>query len=241
MMTESFDVSRSAPKLSVVLPAYNEGPFLDAIIRRLYASVRSVEPSFEIVLVNNGSKDKTPEVARALAADLPEVRVVDVYPNQGYGNGLLQGLAVARGEILGWMHADEQATPEHLLETYRMMSHHGFDLAKVVRVQRDEPVWRILQSKVYNAVFALMYGYPFNDVNGSPKLFTRSLYERVNLSSKEWFIDPELMLKAGRLGAKIGEHEIIWKARQGGKSKVHFGTMLHFFKQMPRYRYRNDV
>jgi glycosyltransferase involved in cell wall biosynthesis len=232
---------RLPTNLSIVIPAYNEGHHLDAVIRRLQATLRRSEPSFEIVLVNNGSTDETPSIVRALAHEFPEVRVVDVFPNQGFGNGVLAGMAQARGEILGWMHADEQAKPEYLLEIYHAMKAQGLDLGKAVRIHRHEPFWRIVQSRIYNILFRWMFNLPYRDINGTPKLLSRSFYERARLNSKEWFLDPEVMLKAARMGGKIGEVEIIWNARKGGKSKVHLGTMFHFLKRMVRYRYRKDL
>lgn len=223
--------------LSIVIPAYNEGRRLDLVLRRLYEAVRSAEPSFEIVLVNNGSTDNTEEVAQALAREMPELKIVNVFPNEGYGNGILRGLAAAEGQVLGWMHADEQAKPEHLVDLYRRIRDEGKDLSKAVRVERQESAWRIIQSSIYNWMFRLMFGSLYRDINGTPKLMTRSVYERANLSSRQWFIDPELMLKATAMKANIGELEILWESRKGGKSKVHLATMFHFLKNMLRYRF----
>jgi dolichol-phosphate mannosyltransferase len=227
--------------LSIVVPAYNEAHHLDAVIRRLANEVRVSEPSFEIVLVNNGSTDATGDVARQLSASMPEVRVVDVPVNQGYGHGILQGLASAEGDVLGWAHADEQAKPEHLLQIYRDMRTERAEIGKAVRIERRESPWRIIQSRIYNAIFRAMFGVSHRDINGTPKLMTRSLYERVRLSSAKWFIDPELMLKAADLNVRVQEVEILWDSRKGGKSKVHLGTMFHFLKHMFRHRYRTDI
>lgn len=227
--------------LSIVIPAYNEGHHLESVIRRIHGTLRASGPSFEIVLVNNGSTDNTSEVAQILSRELSEVRVVDVRQNLGYGNGVLRGLAEARGEVLGWMHADEQATPEHLLEIYRVLKERGLDVSRAVRIHRHESLWRVFQSKAYNFLFRTMFNMPFNDINGTPKLMTRAFYEKARLCSKEWFIDPEVMIKAGRSGAKVGDVEIIWNARKSGKSKVHLATMFRFMKHMINERLRKDV
>ncbi len=227
--------------LSIVIPAYNEGRHLEAVLRRLHGVVRVAEPSCEIILVNNGSTDDTSTVAQALSKELPELRIVDVYPNLGYGNGILAGLAAAQGEVLGWVHADDQANPEDLMTVYRKLKTDGFDVCKAVRVERHESRWRVIQSWAYNTLFRLMFGVWYRDINGTPKLMIRSFYERAQLVSKQWFIDPELMLKAAELNARVGEVEIVWNARKGGASKVRLTTMFHFLKLMLRYRYRTHM
>lgn len=222
--------------LSVVIPAYNEAAHLDAVIRRLHDALKQAEPSFEIVVVNNGSVDETPRVAQALADALPEIRVVHVEKNEGYGHGILEGLKAAQGNVLGWMHADMQAEPEDVIRIYRKLVDEGYDVTKAVRVVRHEPLWRRVQSFVYNNLFRGLFGVSYRDINGTPKLKTRAFYEKAALESKDWFIDPEMMLKAHAEGVRVGEVEIVWKARAGGKSKVHLGTMFNFFKRMWKHR-----
>jgi glycosyltransferase involved in cell wall biosynthesis len=224
--------------LSIIIPAYNEGRHVDAVIRRLHEAIGIAEPSFEIVLVNNGSTDETPSVVKALADEFSNVRVIDVYPNEGYGNGILKGLAASTGNVLGWVHADEQSKPENLVIIYRRMLQEGNELGKAVRVERYESRWRIIQSKAYNLLFRAMFGLSYRDINGTPKLMTRSFYDRATLSSRQWFIDPEVMLKASEMNASVGEIEIIWDARKEGKSKVHLTTMFHFLHQMMLFRFR---
>jgi len=228
-------------RLSIIIPAYNEGRHLDAVVRRLYATMRAAEPSTEIIVVNNGSSDETPRVAQELAASLQDVRLVNVYPNEGYGNGILMGLAAATGDVVGWVHADDQSNPEDTALIYGKLIAEKYDLCKAVRVHRKEHPWRILQSNAYNWLFRLMFGFPFRDINGTPKVMTRSCYERAKLTSKEWFIDPELMLKARDMGMRIGEVEIVWNARNAGKSNVRLTTMLHFFKRMMQYRFNKTT
>jgi glycosyltransferase involved in cell wall biosynthesis len=224
-------------RLSIVIPAYNEGYHLETVVRRLYDAVHIGEPSSEIIIVNNGSTDSTPRIATDLTASLHGVRVVDVYPNEGYGNGVLHGLKAASGDVLGWVHADDQASPQDLLNIFYRLNEAPYDLCKAVRIQRDESVWRLFQSVVYNSVFRLLFGVPFRDINGTPKLMTRSLYEKLNLGSRDWFLDPETVLKAHDAKARIGEVEILWRARNGGSSHVRLSTALQFIKHMIQYRF----
>jgi len=224
-------------RLSIVIPAYNEGHHLDAVVRRLHAAIRRAEPDSEIVIVNNGSSDNTEDVARGIAASLPGVRLERVSRNEGYGNGILRGLAAARGEVLGWAHADEQANPEDIVRVYRMLNEGSFDLCKAVRVERHESFWRRVQSVAYNMLFRRMFNVPYRDINGTPKLLTRALYERINLDSKDWYIDPEAILKTRDAGGRIGEVDIVWQTRKSGSSNVHLYAILQFIKRMLQSRF----
>lgn len=226
-------------RLSIVIPAYNEGRHLDAVVRRLHETIRANEPFTEIVIVNNGSADNTQQVAEGLAASLPDVRVVTVHKNEGYGHGILTGLIAANGEVLGWVHADDQTRPEDLVRIYQTMRERGYDACKAVRIQRHESRWRIIQSSLYNTLFRLMFRVPHRDINGTPKLLSRDLYNKLQLESKDWFIDPEMVLKAHQENARIGEVEMVWQTRGSGVSKVRLTTMMQFIRRMIRQRLGN--
>jgi glycosyltransferase involved in cell wall biosynthesis len=226
-------------RLSIVIPAYNEGQYLDPVIRRLHATVYAVEPSSEIIIVNNGSSDDTPRIANELAASLQNIRVVNVFPNQGYGNGILSGMSAAYGDILGWVHADEQTNPEDVVRIYQKICDEELDLCKAVRTQRHESPWRLIQSAIYNILFRIMFHVSYRDINGTPKLLSRRLYERIDLNSKDWFIDPEVMLKTHETGYPVGEVDITWRTCTEGTTHVRLSAIFEFLRHMLRYRYRS--
>lgn len=223
-------------ELSLVIPAYNEAENIGAVVRNLAAALRNSRDRFEIIVVNNGSQDNTSAVLKRLQGEIPELRTADVFPNQGYGNGVLAGLAVAEGNILGWMHADNQVSPADVLLMYKNLKNRNLDFCKAVRVDRDEHWMRIIQSQVYNTFFRLLFGGKLRDINGTPKIFKRTLGEKLNLISRDWFLDPEIVIKALRRGANIGEVEIKWSIRPGGSSHVSSGTWIQFVKNMIKYK-----
>lgn len=226
---------------SLIIPAYNEGSHLDVVVRKFHQSIQSVESNFEIVVVNNGSTDNTSSVAEQLIQEMPEVRVVHVPVNRGYGFGILSGLAASTGSILGFAHGDDQVKPEYVIDLYQKMRNGEYDVGKVKRIERQDPGWRLFQSVAYNWLFRFMFGPNNSDVNGSPKLMTRSFYEKADLVSKRWFIDPEIMLKAHAVKARIIEIDILWDSRKGGASKVRFATMFEFLWKMLEYRFLGRI
>ncbi len=101
-------------RYSLVIPCYNEAANLPLLLERAAESL-SQKPGLELILVDNGSSDKSPDVLAQLLPKYPFARSVRVDINQGYGHGILSGLAAAKGEILGWTHADMQTDPADFL------------------------------------------------------------------------------------------------------------------------------
>jgi len=224
-------------KFSLVILAYNEGVSIGNVVRSVTPVIRKMEPSFELVVVNNGSTDNTVEVLENLRKEVPELKAVKVFPNQGYGNGVLVGWENSSGEVLGFMHADGQADLDSIPALYGKLISENLDFCKTVRIERKEPPFRIIQSVIYNNLFRLLFGGRYRDINGTPKIFRRSFYEKLKLSSRDWFLDPEIMLKAMRMKTKIGEVEISWDSRKGGPSHVSLLTALEFIKNMFVYKF----
>lgn len=227
-------------KFSLVILAYNEGASIEFVVKSVTPVIRKMESSFELVVVDNGSTDNTAEVLENLKREVPELKVVKVFPNQGYGNGVLVGWRNSSGEVLGFMHADGQADLESIPTLYRKLVSESLDFCKAVRIERKESFFRIIQSVVYNNLFRLFFGGRYRDINGTPKIFRRGFYERLHLSSRDWFLDPEIMIKAMRVGTKIGEVEISWDSRKGGPSHVSLFTALEFIKNMMKYKFFKD-
>ncbi|MFA6171557.1 MAG: glycosyltransferase family 2 protein [Patescibacteria group bacterium] len=226
-------------RFSLVIPAYNESSSLNSAISPLMDEIEKVETDFEIILVDNGSTDDTRERLAGLEKIFPRLKTVRVFPNQGYGNGILAGLKSARGEIIGWTHADNQIAPADIVRAYQKMLNENLQLCKAVRKERESG-WRRTQSRAYNFIFHRLFKSGLRDINSPPKIFSRSLYEKINLCSLGWFIDPELVIKALREGAKIGEVEISWKPREGSRSKVSLTASLDFLFNMIKYRLNFD-
>ena len=222
---------------SIVIPAYNEAETVASVVNELEQALEPVEQSFEIVVVDNGSTDDTEIVLQRLRGTSPRVKTVRVFPNKGYGNGILVGLQATSGDVVGWMHADKQVLPEDVARVYTTLKTERADLCKIVRVSRAEALWRRLQSTMYNGLFRALFGGVCQDINASPKIFRRSLYEWSRLESKDWFLDPEIMIKAIQGKYQIREVEVSWQSRKGGKSKVAWTTGWEFLKHMLWYKF----
>jgi len=226
----------SAPDLSLAIPFYNEEPNVRPVLAGLARALKSRGIRFELIAVDNGSRDGTAAEIAAARAEEPSVVAVAVPVNRGYGHGILTGLARASGAVVGYAWGDGQVSAEDLVRIYGALLAEGADLAKALRVRREDGPFRILQTRAYRVFFRLLFGWRCPDPNGCPKLFRREAFERLAPRSKDWLLDPEIMVKAKRLGMKFVNVPVVFSRRAAGKSKVSWRTTLSFTAGLIRMR-----
>ncbi len=225
--------------LSLAVPCYNEEESLRNTSVRLVQAFRERALAVELVLVDNGSTDRTGAIIDELIAEgLPVVKEV-VPVNQGYGHGVLRGLARCRGEYVGFICADGQVEAPDVAKLYEILLNAKTPkLVKVRRRFRMDGFRRKLVSIAYNGFANLLFGgLGTIDINGNPKLFPRAYYERMNLASRDWFLDAEVMIKARRLGLPVFEMNVLGQMREGGTSNVKASTCWEFLVNLGRVRF----
>lgn len=226
----------SSPDLSLAIPFYNEEACAERSIRHLAGVLERAGIHYELVLVNNGSQDRTAAILAEQSRKNPALRVVEVPQNQGYGWGIIQGLREARGTHVGYMCADEQIDPNDVVRVFQELRAGECDLAKVRRTTRYDGWKRRLIGLAFNRLFGLLFGARVRDINGTPKIFHRRHLEPFALTSKDWFIDAELVIKAGRENLRIREVPVVFHARKGGQSNVRWRTIVEFLRNLVRFR-----
>lgn len=238
------------PELSLVMPCYNEQSSLRHTVSGIVQAFKDEGIDLQLVLVDNGSTDKTEDVIDELLMEKFPVTKVKIEVNQGYGYGILRGFENCKGIIVGFLHADGQISPEDVIAIYRqVLDKKNEVLAKPRRVIRQDGLNRRIVSLCYNGIMKLIFGrLDRGDINASPKVFSRKNLEVMQLSSTDWFLDPEIMIKANYLGLEIVEKDIYGLPRHGGKSNVKLATIIEFIKNIIRYRlggplkdWQNDV
>ncbi len=234
-------VRTSELDLSLTMPLFNEAAGVRAVVTSLITSLEAAGIRYQLVLVDNGSVDDTWRVIQHIAGHHPRVEVVHLPRNAGYGGGILTGLALARGPVLGYLWGDEQVGHYAVATLYRWIAAGDADLAKVRRVARLEGVGRTVLTTAYHAVFPVFLPLPSRDIHGCPKLFTRSAWERLRPSSRDWFLDAEIMVRARDLGLRIKELEVVAYPRGTGRSHVRPSTVLEFARNLARHGARRRV
>jgi glycosyltransferase involved in cell wall biosynthesis len=224
------------------MPCFNEEEVVGYSIPQFLAAFEKAGVNIELVAVDNGSTDGTGRVIKELQKNHPIVlERVDV--NQGYGYGILRGFARATGRWVGVVHADGQVDAEDVVRLYDAIKHSKTPvLGKVRRRFRMDGFTRKLVSIAYNGFVWLLWPRLGSiDINGSPKILPRELLAALDLQSKDWFLDPEIMIKSHYLGARVLEMNVFARMRGSGLSHVRASTCVEFFKNLLRYRFSREL
>ncbi|HTV74558.1 MAG TPA: glycosyltransferase [Candidatus Acidoferrales bacterium] len=215
------------PKISVVMPAYNEARH---IVRNLLETVDTLQASghdFEVIVVDDGSPDKTYLEAAKLLSSHPEVvRVVHYQVNQGKGNALMCGSWFARGEIVVFLDADMDLHPSQLAGFFDLLEREKVDAvigSKRHRLSKvDYPFSRRCISFVYYSLIRLLFGLPVKDTQTGIKVFRREVLDRVfpRVLAKRFAFDIEVLANAHRMGYKIIDAPVQLEFRRGTFGRI---------------------
>lgn len=211
----------SKPTLSIVLPCYNEAENIPVIFSR-FREILADRKDVEVLLVNNGSSDNSSAVFACESAK-PEhafARVVEVEENQGYGYGILAGLKEGGGAYLGWTHADMQTDPADVLEGLELLRAQEDPATCLIKGKRQQrPFFDTFFTGGMSWVSSMALNARLNDVNGQPKIFSRSYYEEMTDPPHDFSLDLFLLYDAQRRGLKILEQPVYFNKRMHGESK----------------------
>jgi glycosyltransferase involved in cell wall biosynthesis len=203
--------------ISVVLPIYNEAGNLELFIPELSAALRDVGRSYEILAVDDGSRDESVTVLRALKSREPNLRIVQFRRNFGQTAAFAAGFDLARGLYVVTMDADGQNDPADLSKLLDVMVSGGYDIVSGWRQERKEPfVSRRLPSMIANRIIGRSTGVKLHDYGCSLKIYHRDVAKNVNLYGELHRFIPAL---ASGIGIKVAEVAVNDRPRQFGSSK----------------------
>lgn len=222
---------------SIVIPFYNEEACVANVIEEVHLSLKHAGISFEIIAVENGSKDRTGEILKALENRFKELRVIYVPINLGFGYGVIKGLSASMGEIVGYMPGDGQIDPDVVPQILEKMKQRQADIGMGRRITREDGWIRWFVSRCYNLLGRFLFSLSTKDINGHPKLLTRRAYSIMQLQSHDGFLDPEIILKAQRLHIKVCEVNVGFRRRKTGRSSVKWTTCVEFMLNLIRARF----
>ena len=192
------------PALTFFFPAYNEEPNVEAVVAEAQDTLPRFADVFEIVVVDDGSRDRTGEIADRLAAADPRVRVIHHRPNRGYGGAVRSGLASARHPYVFFTDGDRQFRLADLGLLIREID--GADAVVGYRAKRMDPRKRLFIAWVYKQVIRVLFGGGFRDVDCAYKLFRTEIFERAPLAdvrSNGAFFSAELLLRLRAAGLRV--------------------------------------
>lgn len=237
--TDAAPNAPSRPDISFVMPCYNEASVVGYTIPKLFSAFTNAGYRLHLVAVDNGSTDETGEILKRLIAKYPSLVYHRVERNQGYGNGILAGLPLCTAPWTGIIPADGQVDAEDVVRLYDALAAMGGPaIGKVRRRFRMDGLARKVVSVSYNLFIRMLWpGLGSIDVNGTPKILPTRVAAAMNLSSKDWFLDPEIMIKAHHMGLPTLELNAFARMRGSGVSHVHSQTCWEFFRNLLIYRF----
>jgi len=203
--------------LSVFFPAFNEEGIIGKTVRDAVAAVRPLADDFEIIVVDDGSRDRTAEIVAQAAAAEPRIRLVRHDRNRGYGAALRTGFANARNELIFFSDADGQFDLGELPATLELAK--AAPLVAGFRIRRSDPPHRLLIARTYRLIIRIVFGLRVRDIDCAWKLFRREVLQRLDLESDGAFISSELLIKLNRLGVPFVECGVHHYPRTTGQSK----------------------
>ncbi|HEY6013960.1 MAG TPA: glycosyltransferase family 2 protein, partial [Candidatus Limnocylindrales bacterium] len=207
-------------RLSYFFPAHNEEANLEGLVDEALTALPAIADTFEIIAVDDGSRDATASIAERLAERHPDVvRLVRHPVNLGYGAALRSGFAASRYELVAFTDGDRQFKVADLGRlTTRLAAPDSPDVVVGYRIKRADPLVRTLYARAYRLANRIFFGLRVTDVDCACKLFRRPALERLRVESGGAFFSAELLIKLQAEGASVAEVGIPHYPRTAGSA-----------------------
>ena len=223
--------------LSIVLPAYNEEANVERAVEQVSRVARELGMDYEIILVNDGSADRTGEIGHELEGRIPNYRLVEHYPNRGYGGSLKAGFEAATKELIAFVPADNQFDFGEIAALLEALD--GADIVSGYRAQREDPFVRKLNAFGWNTLVSVLFGRLCRDIDCGFKLFRREILGHVTIESNGAMIDTEFLAGAKARGYRIAEVPVTHLPRVGGEATgANFKVIAKAFRDLALFRLR---
>ena len=222
------------PALSYFFPAHNEEANLRGLVEEALATLPSLAETFEVVIVDDGSRDATPRIADELAAADPRVRAVHHPRNLGYGAALRTGFGAARHDLIAFTDGDRQFRVADVGRLTARYAEGGADAVVGFRIKRADPLIRTLYAKAYRLANRIFFGLRVTDVDCACKLLRRDALRGINVESGGAFFSAELLIKLRASGRSVVEIGVPHYPRTAGsptgaRPQVVFRAMRDFW------------
>jgi undecaprenyl-phosphate 4-deoxy-4-formamido-L-arabinose transferase len=212
----------AAPEVSVVVPLFDEEATVAELVERVARTLDAAGVTFDVVLVDDGSRDRTPAILRDLAARHAWVRVLTMSRNFGQSAALCAGIFESRGRIVVTMDGDLQNPPEEVPTLLGALAP-GVDLVTARREVRHERVWRLVGSRIVHRVARVLIGADLQDYGGQFKAYRREVVEATRTA---WAPGKPFFALAVWLGFRVVEVDVRHDPRRAGESRYRLGSLV---------------
>jgi len=232
-------------ELSVFLPAYNEEENIEATVLKTKKILEDVAGQWEIIIVNDGSKDRTGEIAEVLAKEDSKIRVISHSPNKGYGASLKSGFYSARYPWIAFTDSDGQFDFSEIPNFINEQKQTGADLVIGYYKKRQVSNLEILTSKLWELVVFMLFGLKVRDIDCGFKFISKNVIDKIPKleSERGAFISSEFLIKAKKSGFKIVEIPVTHYPRVKGTGTARnlnviissFMDLLKLWRKLRKY------
>jgi glycosyltransferase involved in cell wall biosynthesis len=224
--------------ISVVLPAYNEEALIAQTITQCVDVLSIIAPDYEIVVVDDGSRDRTGDIADGFAATNPRIRVVHNRPNRGYGGALIAGFDAASKPLLFFMDSDGQFDIKDLVQLL-VKREQGDRIVLGYRKKRQDAFMRKVNAWGWNLLVSAFFGLRVRDVDCAFKLYDTALVRMCDIHSEGAMVNTELLVKLSRLGIPFVQVPVHHYPRQHGSATgANLKVIIRAFNELLRLRLR---
>jgi len=213
----------SEATISVVIPVYNEEANLPRLIEQLRPVMQKMGKSYEIIFVDDGSRDNTLSILKSFLV-YPEVRVVELMRNYGQHAAIFSGFSVVRGDIVITLDADLQNPPEEIPNLVRVMEEGDYDVVGTIRRERKDSFFRIFPSRMINVITRKITRVNMSDWGCMLRAYRRKIVERMVSCHEHSTFIPAL---ATYFSKKVTEIEVVHEARHDGKSHYSLRKLIN--------------
>lgn len=230
-------VTPAAPRISFYFPVYKDERTVRTVADKILALGASLGTEHEILIIDDGSPDRSGEIADQIAREHPDVRVIHHPRNQGYGAALRSAIAVSRYDYVCMTDGDDEYEVEDFRKLLKLRDR--YDLVITFRYKKVYSSTRIFVSWLYNILLRRLFRTPFRDVSTGLRMVRREVLEDIQLESDSPFIGAELAIKAMLKGYRVGEVGIQTFPRTfGSGSSTSFPNIVATIRDMWRvYRH----
>ena len=219
------------PNITLFYPVYNDERTVESLTRKALRVLQKIAGSFEIIIVNDGSPDRSGQIADALAAEIAEVKVIHHKANKGYGAAIQTGFLHAQYEWVCFTDGDDEYDIHDLKKLIQLKDF--YDLIITFRYVKLYSNMRIFISAVYNKVLRFIFRSPYRDISTGLRLMRKSVYEQLTLISDSPFIGAEITLRTMLKGYRVGEMGIQTFPREiGSGSSTSMKNIMKTIKDM---------
>lgn len=222
-----------AESIAISIPAYNEEATLASVVRQSLAVLGRLANDYEVLIVNDGSVDRTGAIADELARQFPAVRVLHHERNRGFGSTLQHVFAEPQKDWVFFIPGDGQIPPDELETLWQYRGEADFILGW--RVNRQDPWRRRVTAWVYNVIISMVLGRRVHDVD-SVVLYRREILDAVRLTARSVFLHAEFYLQAAAAGVRMIEIPVSHLPRAGGQARGNRpGVIIETLQELARY------